>query len=52
MKDHWYEVQASTDLVSWVTAIQTGFAATDGMTQCADVQSTPMPNRYYRLVLH
>jgi hypothetical protein len=52
MNGHWYEVQASADLLSWATIIQTTVALSNGMTQCADAQSTALPKRYYRLILH
>ena len=50
--NHWYEVQASTDMKSWATIGQTGVATSNAWTQFADAQSAQFRNRFYRLILH
>lgn len=49
---HWYEVQASSDLKSWVTICQTQMATSNAWAQISDPQSGLFSSRYYRLVLH
>jgi len=49
---HWYEVQTSTDLVSWTTIWQTAIMTTNFWFHFSDPQSRLFSNRFYRLVLH
>lgn len=55
---HWYELQASSDLKTWVTLWQTGVASVYGWTEFQDPLSgaSPVPNgargRFYRLLIH
>ena len=49
---HWYEVQASSDLKSWVTIQKTATATSNVWGQVLDPQSGAFPIRYYRLVMH
>jgi hypothetical protein len=49
---HWYEIQASTDLMNWTTISQTGVASAYAWTVYQDLQSTMFPARYYRLRVH
>lgn len=59
---HWYELQASTNLTTWVTIWQTGTASTYAWTEYLDtksaipVKNSPLnvylPSRYYRLKVH
>ena len=50
--DHWYEVQASTDMQAWTTIGQTGVATSNVWTQFSDAQAGQFSSRFYRLVLH
>lgn len=49
---HWYEVQATTNLVNWSTIGQTGVAVANAWQQFTDTNATSFASRYYRLVLH
>jgi hypothetical protein len=49
---HWYEVQATSDLKSWVTIATTAVATTNEWFQCADPDTAAHDSRFYRLVLH
>lgn len=50
--NHWYEVQASTDMRSWTTIGQTPTASSNAWTQFTDPQAGQFSTRFYRLVLH
>jgi hypothetical protein len=49
---HWYEVQATSDLKSWVTVQRTAMATSNAWTRVLDPRSGVYPIRYYRLVMH
>lgn len=49
---HWYEVQASDNMQTWITIGKTGVATSNAWTQFSDSQAGEFPNRFYRLVLH
>ena len=50
---HWYELQATLDLQDWTTIWQTSVASEDGWQQYQDLpQETPLPQCFYRLVVH
>jgi hypothetical protein len=49
---HWYEVQASVDLHSWTTALQTATETSNVWVKFSDPQSSLYSKRFYRLVLH
>jgi hypothetical protein len=49
---HWYEVQASIDLQSWITIWQTDVESSNIMAQFSDPGAGAFPSRFYRLVLH
>jgi hypothetical protein len=49
---HWYEVQASADLVSWMNIWQTATMTSNVWIQYTDPQANLFSNRFYRLVLH
>jgi hypothetical protein len=49
---HWYEVQATTDLHSWVTIWQTGTATSNNWVQFSDPNAGGYRSRFYRLALH
>jgi hypothetical protein len=49
---HWYEVQATTDLKSWVTIGQTDTAITNIMAQFCDTNTSAFGSRFYRLAMH
>jgi hypothetical protein len=49
---HWYEVQASPDMQTWMTIGQTGVATSNVWTQFSDSQAGQFSTRFYRLVLH
>lgn len=49
---HWYEVQASSDLKSWITIQRTAAATANVWSSVLDPQSAAFPVRYYRLILH
>lgn len=49
---HWYEVQATTDLRSWVTLWQTDVATTNIWLQFTDTNAGAFTAQFYRLVLH
>lgn len=49
---HWYEVQATSDLKSWVTVQRTATATSNAWTRVLDPRSGAYPIRYYRLVMH
>jgi Fibronectin type III domain len=48
---HWYEVQATTNLVTWTTIRRTGIATSNSWVQASD-PAGGFKARYYRLVLH
>jgi hypothetical protein len=50
--NHWYEVQASTDLESWTSIWQTPVETSNEWVQFSDPQANQFPMRFYRLVLH
>ena len=49
---HWYEIQASSDLQTWMTLGQTDVVTANEWTSFADFQSSTLPRRFYRLVEH
>ena len=49
---HWYEVQASVDLMSWTTIWQTGVATSNAWVRYLDPDASDYSSRFYRLVLH
>ena len=49
---HWYEVQATQDLMNWTTIGQTGRLLTNGVVSITDANSTFYRQRFYRVVLH
>ncbi len=49
---HWYEVQATTNLQSWVTIGQTTAGTSYGLVQFADTNASAFNSRFYRLVMH
>ncbi len=49
---HWYELQASVDLKSWVTLWQTDTATSNAWVGFNDSQSGEFPMRFYRLAAH
>jgi hypothetical protein len=49
---HWYEVQASANLVSWTNIWQTATMTSNVWVQYSDSQSSLFSKRFYRLVLH
>lgn len=49
---HWCEVQATTDLVNWISIWQSAVAATNTSMQFTDPDASSYPSRFYRLVLH
>jgi len=50
--NHWYEVQASSDLQSWSTIWQTSVATSNVWVQFTDTNASAFSSRFYRLVLH
>lgn len=48
---HWYEVQASTNLITWSNLIQTATATTNAWVSYTDPQGL-LPRRFYRLIMH
>jgi hypothetical protein len=50
--NHWYEVQATSDLQSWSTIWQTSVATTNAWVQFADTNTSAFTSRFYRLILH
>jgi hypothetical protein len=49
---HWYEVQATEDLHSWVTLWQTVVVTSNTWVQFTDSDVSVFPARFYRLMLH
>jgi hypothetical protein len=49
---HWYEVQATEDLLSWMTLWQTAVVTSNAWVQFTDSNASAFPVRFYRLVLH
>jgi hypothetical protein len=49
---HWYEVQATQDLISWTTIWQTGVATSNAWVQFSDPNAGSYQMRFYRLILH
>jgi hypothetical protein len=49
---HWYEIQATQDLRTWVTIAKTTKATTNAWVEYADIGANAYQQRYYRLVLH
>lgn len=50
--NHWYEIQASTDMRTWTTIDQTGVASSNAWMQFTDPQAGQFHSRFYRLILH
>jgi len=49
---HWYEVQASPDLVVWTTIGQTEIATANDQVQFPLPQTQSLPQRFFRLAMH
>jgi hypothetical protein len=49
---HWYEIQATEDLHTWVTIGKTGRARSNEWVEYADAAASAYQQRFYRLVLH
>jgi hypothetical protein len=49
---HWYEVQATQDLHTWVTIVKTTKARSNEWVEYADAGASAYQQRFYRLVLH
>jgi hypothetical protein len=49
---HWYEVQASTDLLNWASIWQSDVVASNCWMQFTDPAAASYSSRFYRLVLH
>ena len=49
---HWYELQASVDLLVWATIWQMTNVVTNDWVQYTDAQSPLFASRNYRLILH
>jgi hypothetical protein len=49
---HWYEVQASSDLITWTTIDLTATMTSNLWVQFSDPLASLYSNRFYRLVLH
>jgi hypothetical protein len=49
---HWYEVQASQDLISWTTIWQTSVATSNAWVQFSDPNAGSYKMRFYRLILN
>jgi len=49
---HWYEVQATTDLQTWISIWQSDVMASNYWMQFVDPNASSFPARFYRLVLH
>jgi len=49
---HWYEIQASTNLVSWSNISQTTNSTSNAWVTFQDPQAASYSKRFYRLVLH
>jgi hypothetical protein len=49
---HWYEVQATTDLVNWSSIWQSDVMASNYWMQFTDPNAGSFSSRFYRLVLH
>jgi hypothetical protein len=49
---HYYQVQASTDMINWTTVYQTATATNNATVEYDDPQASSMSKRYYRLLMH
>lgn len=49
---HWYEIEASVDLKSWITIEQTDTSFLNTWFTFQDLQSSDFPMRFYRLADH
>ena len=49
---HWYEIQASNDLMNWEMIGRTAPATGNEWMGFADFQGSSLPRRFYRLVEH
>jgi hypothetical protein len=49
---HWYEVQATTNLLDWDSIWQSNVAVSNAWMQCTDPNAAAFASRFYRLVLH
>ena len=49
---HWYEIQATTDLVNWTSIWQSAVAAADSSMQFTDPDAGSYSSRFYRLIPH
>ncbi len=50
--EHWYEVQATTNMQSWVTICQTDVAVSNIWVQFTDTNASAFSSRFYRLAMH
>ncbi len=48
----WYEIQASTNLITWTSLWQSSVVTTNGWMQFTDPAASLYPSRFYRLVPH
>ena len=49
---HWYELEATVDLKSWITIWQTATSTSNAWVKFQDPQSGIFPKRFYRLASH
>ena len=49
---HWYQVQATSDLVNWSTVWQSSLMTSNCWMQFSDPDAAAYPRRFYRLVLN
>jgi hypothetical protein len=49
---HWYEIQGSTNLVSWTNLWQTSISTSNAWVSYKDPQSGALSKRFYRLILN
>lgn len=50
--DHWYEIQATTDLQNWTSIWQSAVMTTNVWMQFTDANAAAFASRFYRVVTH
>lgn len=49
---HWYEVQATTDLINWTSIWQSGSFPADTYMEYTDTNAGSYSSQFYRLIIH
>jgi hypothetical protein len=49
---HWYEIQATTDLVNWTTIWQSSVVVSNTLMEFTDPAAALFASRFYRMAMH